>query len=555
MAKNPEWRRLPAACTLGETSLSRLPHHHYRSPPLPTAHRFRQQLPLHATNSHLLYVLPRNPRSQDIASFIYLGTTPESAYFEYGLFVSTGDALWRNRSFAQLAFWLQGQNTNASSRHFGAVDTVYELPSGPYDSTDRGNNVGYKVDLNAHMARYALLLCELVRAHEPGVDVSAWQAAGARAAQWVLRMGAAQAAGSGGEPGSAGFPQMIAQSSDAPTPSVVSGRTLNALPVFARLLGDSPAANFSALALASRAWHVANVEGALFYTAQHPDLPWDDQEQDSVWEVVEMWLDVADDNATSPALRADALDRAVGNAMLAFLMLCPKQLSWVQNPTQMAADEQAMYSQYSVAGTAGCPRYKRADRTPRKRISNDAVLILPHTYPHSTRTTTASGSRSTVWRARPPPAASLSASSRTGCCSSTPSRRSWTTGIRRTREAFTRPSRTLGMLAAAGPIARNPPPLPPFLLNLNCGPGRNRPRGRHRRQRCFIGALARGAHPAHPRATARPKPYNHSHRERLPERAGARPRAATAARGRHTDARVRALLALKTQFYSQTSCM
>ena len=159
-------------------------------------------------------------------------------------------------------------------------------------------------------------------------------------------MGAAQASGSGGEPGSAGFPQMIASSNDAPTPSVVSGRLLNALPVFARVLGDSAAYNFSALVAASRAWHVANVEGALFYTAQHPDLPWDDQEQDSVWEAVEMWLDVADDGTSSPPLRAEALSRAVGNAMLAFLMLCPKQLSWVTHPTQMAADEQAMYSQY-----------------------------------------------------------------------------------------------------------------------------------------------------------------------------------------------------------------
>jgi hypothetical protein len=283
---------------------------------------------------------------QDIANFIYLGTTPESAFFEFGLYVSTKDAFWRNRSFAQMAFWLRGQNLDETSRHFGAVNTVYELPSGPYDSTDRGNNVGWKIDLNAHMARYALLLVELVAKTEPGTDVSAWLTAATRAAAWIFRMGAAQAGA--GAPGSAGFPQMIVQSSDLPTPSVVSGRLLNALPVFRRVIGDSAAQNFSALIVSLREWHINNIEAALYYTGQHPDLVFYDQEQDSVWEVVEMWLDVADDPASSPAEAATALARAVANAKVAFLMLCPKQLSWVTNPTQMAADEQQFYSQYSV---------------------------------------------------------------------------------------------------------------------------------------------------------------------------------------------------------------
>jgi hypothetical protein len=303
---------------------------------------------------------------QDIANFVYLGTTPESAYFEYGLFEATGDAFWRNRSFAQMAFWLQGQNLDNTTRHFGAVNTVYELPNGPYDSTDRGNNVGFKIDLNGHMARYTLLLAEKVAAREPGTDVSAWRTAGERAAQWIYRMGAAQAGG--GVPGSAGFPQMIASSSDAPTPSVVSGRLLNALPVFARILGDSADYNYSAAIAASRAWHVANIEGLLFYSAQHPDLPWNDLEQDSVWEVIEMWLDVADDAGAAPALRAEALERAVGNSMVAFLMLRPKQLSWVTNPTQMAADEQQMYSQYSVY-TYHNRKYTCLDRLARSSAS------------------------------------------------------------------------------------------------------------------------------------------------------------------------------------------
>ena len=276
---------------------------------------------------------------QDIANFIYLGTTPESAYFEYQLFVATGDVLWRNRTFAQMAFWLKGQNLNVSSRHFGAVHTVYELPNGPFDSTDRGNNVGYKIDLNAHMARYALLTWEALLAHE-GVNQSAWLQAGARAAAWVARMAAAQA-GAGAAPGSAGFPQMIAAKDDAPTPSVVSGRTMNALPVFARLLDGTDGA-FAALQAAAEGFTVAEIESQLIFSGQHPDLPWWDFEQDSIWELVEYWLDRAETGA------AGALERAVGDAYVALMMLCPKQLSWVNNPTQMATDEQQEYSQYTV---------------------------------------------------------------------------------------------------------------------------------------------------------------------------------------------------------------
>lgn len=132
---------------------------------------------------------------------------------------------------------------------------------------------------------------------------------------------------------------------------------MNTLPVFAHLLGDSRAANFSALREGAEGWFVANAEGLLnwvvanaegllFFSGQHPDLEWGDFEQDSVWELVEYWLDVA--AAAGPGARgAQALARAVGDAYVALLMLCPVQLSWVDNPTQLAADEQQLYSQYS----------------------------------------------------------------------------------------------------------------------------------------------------------------------------------------------------------------
>jgi len=285
---------------------------------------------------------------QDIAEFIYLGTTPESAYFEYQLYLDTGDELWRNRTFEQMAFWLKGQNTNASSRHYGAVHTTYTLPSGPFNSQDRGaNRRGWKPDVVAHMVRYALLTWEAVSTHEPDTDVSAWRRAAALGADWVMRMAAAQA---GAMPaGSAGFPQMIAFENDLPSPSVASGRTMNALPVMVRVLG-SDAPQLAALEVAAQGYLVSAIEKDLFFSGQHPDLIWNDLEQDSVWELVEYWLDVAakgGEGGTADSSAA-ALQRAVGDAYVALMMLCPKQLSWVDNPTQMAADEQQFYHQYTT---------------------------------------------------------------------------------------------------------------------------------------------------------------------------------------------------------------
>ena len=76
---------------------------------------------------------------------------------------------------------------------------------------------------------------------------------------------------------------------------------------------------------------------------RHPDLHYWDFEADSVYEIIEYWLDKYDSTRD-----AAALERAVGDAYFGLMMLCPKQLSWVSNPTQMATDEQEMYSQYVV---------------------------------------------------------------------------------------------------------------------------------------------------------------------------------------------------------------
>jgi hypothetical protein len=90
--------------------------------------------------------------------------------------------------------------------------------------------------------RYTLLLCEAIKknegAHTPP-DVAQWQTAASLSARWVMKMAEAQAeASAGGPAGSNGLPQKIDPASDKGTTSATSGRYMNAVPVFARLVGD-----------------------------------------------------------------------------------------------------------------------------------------------------------------------------------------------------------------------------------------------------------------------------------------------------------------------------
>ena len=85
------------------------------------------------------------------------------------------------------------------------------------------------------------------------------------------------------------------------------------------------------------------MEGRFWYTGMHPDLPPEDFEQDSIYAVVESWLNRYDLTGDK-----DCLDHAVANVYYALLYWCPKQLSWVKNPTQCAHSEQQHFNQYSV---------------------------------------------------------------------------------------------------------------------------------------------------------------------------------------------------------------
>jgi hypothetical protein len=137
-----------------------------------------------------------------------------------------------------------------------------------------------------------------------------------------------------------GFPQVVDIQTGAKSESVVSGRTLVALPMIAVITGDERLLGASER---QRQFLKKKVEGQFWYTGQHPDLPPGDFEQDSIYNVVEYWLNRYDRTGDK-----ENLDQAVANAYYALLYWCPKQLSWVKNPTQGAHTEQEHYNQYSV---------------------------------------------------------------------------------------------------------------------------------------------------------------------------------------------------------------
>jgi len=263
--------------------------------------------------------------------FIYVGNNPYIAYYEYRLYELTGEKLWRDRALEQIDFAIKGQQPN------GALHTSYyfrkeQRPGGAtadgFCSWDWFHD-GYKVDINAWMARYILQTWQRVK-HKEGVDRQDWYRAAIRCLDWVL----AQQNPDGG------FPQVVEISSGKRSESVVCGRTLVGLPIVAAITGEQHFLNASA---GQERFLRGGVEGRFWYTGAHPDLPPGDFEQDSIYAVVEYWLDKHDRTGDK-----EYLDRAVANAYYALFYWCPKQLSWVKAPTQCAHSEQQHFNQYSV---------------------------------------------------------------------------------------------------------------------------------------------------------------------------------------------------------------
>jgi len=276
------------------------------------------------------------------SNFVYLGEQPLSAYFEYLLYKNTEEPVWRQRCFEQMDFMLKGQDTDPESINFGVIHTAYDLGTQTFDSDDRGSNIGFKPDLNAYMARYMLMTWQAVKDNE-GLDRQDWYQAAIRAADWTMR----QRNADGGLPQVVHYPFVYMENDDDETDkyfhksiSSTPGRALAALPIIYKISGEK---RYEAFTEELEAFVRRDVEGRLRFTGHHPDLPPDEIEEASIWGIIEYWLDKYEQTKDK-----GALERAIANAYLSILWWCPKQLSWVQNPTQCASAEQQHFLQYSI---------------------------------------------------------------------------------------------------------------------------------------------------------------------------------------------------------------
>jgi hypothetical protein len=264
--------------------------------------------------------------------FVYVASNPYYAYFEYRLYEMTGDREWRQRAMEQIDFALKGQQSDPTKPQYGVINTAWFFKkrgeAEGFCSWD-WDHKGYKVDLNAWAARYILQTWQRVKQHE-GLDRQDWYKAARAAANWVI----AQQNSDGG------LPQIVDVDSGERSNSVVCARALVSLPIISEITGDP---RYLKASEGMEKFLRTNVEGRFWYTGAHPDLPPNDFEQDSIYGVVEYWLNKYDRTQDQ-----ECLEQAVANAYYALLYWCPKQLSWVKSPTQGAHSEQQHYNQYSV---------------------------------------------------------------------------------------------------------------------------------------------------------------------------------------------------------------
>jgi hypothetical protein len=121
--------------------------------------------------------------------------------------------------------------------------------------------------------------------------------------------------------------------------STASGRALPAMNVIYRITEDP---RHKLMREEMEQFAVNRLQRDFWFTGHHPDLPPQDFEEASIWGVCEYWLDRYADSG-----EPEYLKHAEANFHLAMTWWCPKQLSWVKNPTQFCAAEQQHYFTYT----------------------------------------------------------------------------------------------------------------------------------------------------------------------------------------------------------------
>lgn len=286
--------------------------------------------------------------NRELNDFLYMGVQGMAAYFDYMLYETTGDSMWRKRAFEQMDFILEGQETNLKSLNHGALHTTYSLSSelqkkyGPspvgWNSDDRWN-IGYKPDIAALCARYMLDMWKLVKTHE-GIDRQDWYNSAINMINFCMRNmnedgGLAQKVQI--EPLEMRWHEPWGNIVITPIKfrSSTAGRALPSFWHFHKMTGDKRYYNFM---LELEKYHLEIVQNKYYFTGHHPDLPPYEPTEASIWGVAEYWLNRFEETGDKEYLK-----HAEANAYLSILWATPKELSWVDNPTFGGSAEQQHY--------------------------------------------------------------------------------------------------------------------------------------------------------------------------------------------------------------------
>ncbi|MDR2642954.1 MAG: hypothetical protein LBC74_09185 [Planctomycetaceae bacterium] len=284
-------------------------------------------------------------KHNNLASFCYPGEYPMFCIWDYRMYLKTGDNKYRERAFKQIDYLFKAQQPSGvfhttlnlkprkGGNAFGHNHTQPDKPYEDYCSADHLHDA-YKPDINAMTARYLLAFWKMLKDNKDEViGEERLREIYDRAVKCLDYVLAQQ-----NEDG--GFSQCVDITTGKRAISTVCGRTMVAFPYAAEITGNK---KYLDAALRAEKFLRENVQNRFWYTGAHPDLPPEDFEQDSIFNVIEYWLDKYDRTKEQ-----DALDNAIANAYYVLLYWCPKQLSWVKSPTQLAHSEQVHYNTYAV---------------------------------------------------------------------------------------------------------------------------------------------------------------------------------------------------------------
>ncbi|MDR1340863.1 MAG: hypothetical protein LBK58_12530 [Prevotellaceae bacterium] len=284
-------------------------------------------------------------KHNNLAPFCYPGEYPMFCIWDYRMYLKTGDNKYRERAFKQIDYLFKAQQPsgvfhttlNLKPRKgvnaFGHNHTQPDKPYEDYCSADHQHDA-YKPDINAMTARYLLKFWKMLKDNnDAAIGREKLQEIYDRSVKCLDYVLAQQ-----NEDG--GFSQCVDITTGKRAVSTVCGRTMVAFPYATEITGDR---KYLEAALKAEKFLRENVQNKFWYTGAHPDLPPEDFEQDSIFNVIEYWLD-----KYGRTKDRDALDNAIANAYYALLYWCPKQLSWVKSPTQLAHSEQVHYNTYAV---------------------------------------------------------------------------------------------------------------------------------------------------------------------------------------------------------------